>query len=154
MQRSIVMTIAGLWLVLGLSSAFAQYAPYQQTAEDEYWVATLGKIKDLNEKEPVLAKARYLNEDGEIMAEEKVFVRWIKINKDTGRWVVLSGICPYLKCLVEWDSNTQKFIDPCFGCEYDIDGEWLKGPDKSPLPDYSDLAYEEDGMLMLKRLAE
>ena len=122
-----------------------------QEPEEDYWVATLGRVKDLNEKEPVLVKASFVDAEDQEQASEKLFVRWIRINKNTGRWVILSAICRHLKCKVEYIADERRFRCPCHGSEYDIDGQLLDGPAKKPLPDYSADAFEEDGWLKLRR---
>jgi len=126
----------------------------QDDKEQTYWIAELGKVKDLNEKEPVLVKAQFKDEEGTVVAEEKIFVRWEKINQNTGRWVVLSAICQHLKCKVDFSSEEKKFICPCHGSQYDLEGKVLKRPTKKPLPDYSDMVEEDGGILKLKRLPE
>lgn len=117
------------------------------------WVAELGKVKDLNEKDPVLVKAQFKDEDGNIVDEEKVYVRWQKTGK-SGRWVVLTSICSHLKCKIEFVSDEQQFHCPCHGSEYDMDGHVTKKPAKKDLKDYSNDVIEEDGMLKLKRIPE
>jgi len=117
-------------------------------------VADLGKAKDLNEKDPVLVKAQFKDAEGTIVDEEKVYVRWEQINRNTGRWVVLSAICQHLKCKVEFFPDQDKFVCPCHGSEYDMDGEVLKRPTRRSLPDYSDMVEEEDGRLILRRQPE
>ena len=119
-------------------------------AEGE-WIATLGNIKDINEKEPVLVKAVFLDSLKNEQDSEKLFVRWEKINEDTGRWIVISAKCTHLKCTIEHTPGASRFVCPCHGSEYALDGKVLKRPSRKDLPVYSDLAYEEDGQLKLKR---
>ena len=148
------LTVAGvtcalclLWLALPA----AGFAQEDGVADDGAWVAKLGRFEDLNEKEPGQVKAEFLNADGELMDIEKVYVRWEMVNSKTGRWVVLSAIDTYMKCKVEYKPGDCCFRDPCYGSEYDLEGHVTKGPAKQDLPDYSDLAYVEDGQLLLKR---
>jgi Rieske Fe-S protein len=122
--------------------------------EDAAWEAVLGKVKDLNEKAPTLVKAQFKDADGNVMEEEKVFVRWDQINKNAGRWIVLSAFCTHLKCVVEYDAEVSGFNCPCHGSQYDLEGVVLKRPAKHPLPDYSELTEERDGDLILKREAK
>lgn len=128
--------------------------------KDGIWEAELGKVKDLNEKEPTLVKAVFRDDDGVVMDVEKIFVRWERINSDTGRWVVLSAICTYLKCLLEYDESDQCFHCPCFESVFDLEGHVLRGKAKDDLPDYSDLVEEreipksDDKLLVLTREAE
>lgn len=128
-----------------------------QDQEDKYggkWVADLGLVRDLNDGDPVLVKAVFRDSDDNIMDIEKVYVRWEWVNKKTGRWIVLSAIDTYLKCLVEYDADKQRFVDPCYGSEYDLLGKVKKKPAKDDLPDYSELAVQEDTELKLTREPE
>jgi len=154
---------AGLLLLaavaLGLLAPAAAWAgkDEQKEAEDQYngnWVADLGAVRDLNGGDPVLVKAVFRDSDDNIMDIEKVYVRWEWINKRTGRWIVLSAIDTYLKCLVEYDADKQRFVDPCYGSEYDLEGKVKQKPAKEDLPDYSDLAVQEDTELKLLREPE
>lgn len=132
-------------------AAMAAFGNRAMAQSKETWIAELGKVKDLNEKAPVLVKALFKNEDGVVMEEEKIYVRWVRINENAGRWVVLSSICQHLKCKVDFNSHLNKFTCPCHGSQYDIEGRVVKKPSRKDLPDYSDLAYEDDGRLMLER---
>jgi cytochrome b6-f complex iron-sulfur subunit len=141
----------GTSALIALGAVAATQIPFGVVqAQDTDWVATLGKVKDLNEKDPVLVKAQFKDTDGNVVGEDKLFVRWQKAGK-SGHWVVLSSICTHLKCKVEFDSAEDKFHCPCHGSEYDLDGAVLKKPAKKDLTDYSEDVYEKDGLLMLKR---
>lgn len=131
----------------------AHLRPTAAIAKDEPWVAVLGKVKDLNEKQPVLVKAQFKDADGNVVDAEKLYVRWEQHGK-SGSWVVLSSICTHLKCKVDFVEDEDVFRCPCHGSEFDIGGHRTKKPAKKDLPDYSDLAYEEDGLLKLKREPE
>lgn len=128
----------------------------QEKGQDEpaVWTADLGKVRELNEKHPVLVKALFKDEEGTVVAEEKIFVRWEKINEYAGRWIVLSAICQHLKCKVDFSAEEHKYICPCHGSEYDLEGNVLKRPTRHPLPDYSDMVEDVDGRLILTRPAE
>ncbi len=152
-----VSSVAMVVMLILLSGAM----PWAHAADkDGIWEAELGKVKDLNEKEPTLVKAVFRDDDGVVMDVEKVFVRWERINRDTGRWVVLSAICTYLKCLLEYEESDQCFHCPCFESVFDLEGHVLRGKAKDDLPDYSDLVEEreipksDDKMLVLTREAE
>ena len=145
--------VAGATALRALLPAGAQAAEAVKPDKDT-WVAVLGKVKDLNGRSPVLVKAQFKNEKGEVVREEKIFVRWQAIGKDSGRWIVLSSICPHLKCKVDYDANSRDFLCPCHGSTFDIDGSVTKGPSKKDLPDYSSQVTEDGGILKLCREAE
>lgn len=152
------MWVAGsaVWVALGMVCLVAMtlLPAGSALAADEatgMWVADLGAVRDLNEKEPVLVKALFHDEEDVLVDIEKVYVRWEKINKKTGEWIVLSAIDTYMKCKVEFIAEDGRYRDPCYGSEYDLDGNVRKGPAKEDLPDYSELVIEEDGRLLLQR---
>jgi menaquinol-cytochrome c reductase iron-sulfur subunit len=149
-RREFLRTSAALSAGAVLAS---QFVPHQVRAKDEDWIAVLGKVKDLNEKEPALIKVQFKDADGAVVHEEKVYVRWQKQGK-SGQWVVLSSICTHLKCKVDFVSDEEIFRCPCHGSEFDVDGHVTRKPAKKDLIDYSGQAYEEDGMLKLKRPPE
>jgi Rieske Fe-S protein len=129
-------------------------AKKSQKADPKVWIAVLGKVKDLNEKEPVLVKAQFMDSKDQPVHEEKLYVRWIRSGKDSGKWLVLSSICPHLKCKVDYDSNTEGYACPCHGSVFNRYGVVSKGPAKKDLHDYSGQVYEEEGLLKLKKPAE
>lgn len=157
-RREFLQVTAGLVTVGTLSGLVAPAAVLaqdtKQKGEKECWVATLGKVKDLNEKKPVLVKAEFKDGEGRVVDDEKVYVRWEYISKNKGRWIVLSSICQHLKCMVKYADDDGVFRCPCHGSVYELDGAVTKGPSKKDLPDYSADAYEEEGLLKLRRLAE
>jgi Rieske Fe-S protein len=149
-RREFLRTSAVLTAAAALAS---QVTPALAQTKDEDWIAVLGKVKDLNEKDPLLIKAQFKDAGGNVVHEEKIYVRWEKQGR-TGRWVVLSSICTHLKCKLDFVSDEDLFRCPCHGSEFDMDGRVTHKPAKKDLPDYSSQAYEEDGMLKLKRPPE
>ncbi|GEM_PF-2205676 len=151
--------ILRLAALVALLAVLLPAAGYGQDTEDEdpydgAWIAELGDADDLCCDEPVLVKAVFRDAEGNLMDIEKVFVRRERINKQTARWVVLSAICTYLKCLLEYIPEDQVFRCPCYGCEFDLDGKVISKPAKTDLPDYSDDVILEDGTVKLKRQPE
>ena len=143
-----------IWLVLlvfvgCLVAALVAHA--QADADDTELIAVLGKIKDLNEKDPQLVRAEFKDQNGVVVEEEKLYVRWERSHKDQGRWIVLSAFCPHSKCKVVFSPEERIYRDPCYGSEYDLDGRVKKGPSKKPLPDYSSLVFEDEDSLKLRR---
>jgi Rieske Fe-S protein len=134
----------------GIAAGFRPRLAHAQ--DDTDLVAVLGPVKDLNEKEPVLVKAQFKDSAGNIMEEEKIYVRWEK-HGDSGKWVVLSAICTHLKCKIDYVADEDKFRCPCHKSEFELDGTVAKKPAKKDLPDYSADAFEEDGKLKLCRKA-
>lgn len=46
---------------------------------------------------------------------------------------VFSPICPHLGCSYDWDPRTSRFMCPCHGSVYTIDGRVVAGPAPRPL---------------------
>ncbi|MCD6376328.1 MAG: ubiquinol-cytochrome c reductase iron-sulfur subunit [Caldisericaceae bacterium] len=46
---------------------------------------------------------------------------------------VLSRTCPHLGCKVKLDQTGQRFICPCHGSQFSLDGKYLQGPAKKNL---------------------
>ena len=43
-------------------------------------------------------------------------------------FVIFSSVCPHLGCRYNWAAEQKRFICPCHGSEYGIQGEYLAGP--------------------------
>jgi len=43
-------------------------------------------------------------------------------------FVMFSPICPHLGCRFNWDDGQNKFLCPCHGSQYSLDGAHLAGP--------------------------
>lgn len=56
--------------------------------------------------------------------------------------------CTHKKCTVEYDKNPGKFICPCHGSQYDLEGKVLKGPAEKPLKNLN--AHLESGRIVFE----
>lgn len=146
-RREFIQTMAAVGAV---ATAAGVLLPAFAQAADEL-VAVLGKVKDLNEKGPVFVKADFKDAKGNIVLEDKLYVRW---DKAAGDWVILSAICTHLKCKLDVADGGKGFKCPCHGSTFDLNGKVQKKPAKKDLPSYGAKAYEEDGQLKLKRDAK
>lgn len=43
-------------------------------------------------------------------------------------FVIFSPLCPHLGCRYNWDAGAGRFICPCHGSQYNLDGAHLAGP--------------------------
>lgn len=57
---------------------------------------------------------------------------WV-IKHSEQRVTVFSPICPHLGCRFDWQPNIERFVCPCHGSVFAMDGEVLKGPAPRPL---------------------
>lgn len=74
--------------------------------------------------------------------EERVPDAWVVTTETQGLWVVTKDgsnftvfdpHCTHLNCPYSWDDSQQKFLCPCHGGVFDIDGRVLAGPPPRPL---------------------
>jgi nitrite reductase/ring-hydroxylating ferredoxin subunit len=94
----------------------ALYAAISQQIDavlPEVWTASL-LLSDLSAEEPSLS-----------WNDSDLFFL-ILVN---GQPVALNRKDPHpLGCLIKWDAQRQRFVEPCLGSEYDDQGRWLSGP--------------------------
>lgn len=64
---------------------------------------------------------------------------------EDGSFLALSQTCTHLGCALPWDANEQKFICPCHGSTFDIEGEVLTPPATRGLNSYP--LYVENGII-------
>ena len=58
------------------------------------------------------------------------------ILRTEGGFLAMSGICPHLRCVVNWNEVLKKFECPCHGAKFNQNGEVLEGPPPRPLDLY------------------
>ncbi len=67
-----------------------------------------------------------LPEAGSAPVNLPVAKTWLS-NTDAGV-VALYKVCTHLGCLYNWNNQESKFICPCHGSQFEIDGNYIKGP--------------------------
>lgn len=77
------------------------------------WVPA-GLVKDLTIEQP-----KVIN-----FGESIVYVMKAK----EGKIKAFSGTCPHAGCLVSYDADKTKFVCPCHGGEFDLNGKRVAGP--------------------------
>ena len=58
------------------------------------------------------------------------------ILRKEGGFLAMSGVCPHLSCIVNWNEVLKKFECPCHGAKFNQNGETLEGPPPRPLDLY------------------
>jgi cytochrome b6-f complex iron-sulfur subunit len=58
------------------------------------------------------------------------------ILRTEGGFLAISGVCPHLHCIVNWNEVLKKFECPCHGAKFNQNGEVLEGPPPRPLDLY------------------
>jgi cytochrome b6-f complex iron-sulfur subunit len=54
----------------------------------------------------------------------------------TNELSAVNPTCPHAGCVVQWQKSQEKFVCPCHGAEFSVDGKVLKGPAKKTLKAY------------------
>jgi len=68
------------------------------------------------------------NKRPHVQMEGQVVLVWEK-----GTLKVLSRTCPHLGCKIGYDAQTQRFVCPCHGSRFALNGRYLKGPARKNL---------------------
>ena len=107
-------------LVIGelIGGTFAFLWPRRRQAKGEN-LFVAGKVTDFKVGEVIPFR------------KEKAFVI-----RTEGGFLAVSGICPHLHCIVNWNEVLKKFECPCHGAKFNPMGEVLEGPPPRPLDLY------------------
>jgi menaquinol-cytochrome c reductase iron-sulfur subunit len=91
----------------------------------------LGPTSEVRPGEPRLFRISYADQDGwrETIARQDVYA----VTADGKDFFVLSNLCTHLGCPVRWDEKEHRFLCPCHGGVFSIDGTVQKGPPPHPL---------------------
>jgi cytochrome b6-f complex iron-sulfur subunit len=60
----------------------------------------------------------------------------------------LYKVCPHLGCLYAWNDQEFKFICPCHGSQYEVDGDYILGPAPRSLDYFVIRIEDENGNLL------
>jgi menaquinol-cytochrome c reductase iron-sulfur subunit len=88
--------------------------------------AKVGPMDSFSNSKPVSPKFKYAAEDEYIHSAELYNV-WV-IKHSEQKVTVFSPICPHLGCRYDWYPEANKFMCPCHGSIYSINGKVLGGP--------------------------
>ena len=83
-------------------------------------------MDSFSNSKPVSPKFKYAAEDEYIHSAELYNV-WV-IKHSEQKVTVFSPICPHLGCRYDWYPEANKFMCPCHGSIYSINGKVLGGP--------------------------
>jgi menaquinol-cytochrome c reductase iron-sulfur subunit len=94
------------------------------------WV-DVGAVDELSPGHPTQLDHVTTIRDGwmETKAQKAVWA----VKQPQGDVKVFSPICTHLGCGYRWDDAEKKFLCPCHGSSYDVDGRVLGGPAPRPL---------------------
>lgn len=142
-RRRFIGTAAVLGAITAFRPALAEYVGPLE--------AELGRVRDLDSGEPVLVRARFMDPEGVVLDQQKLFVRAVKDGDGGLNWIILSAICTHLKCGLEYRPEPGDFLCPCHDSTFDLGGRVQKKPARRDLPEYSADAEVRDGRLYLLR---
>ena len=102
-----------------LKSAKAFAAENATVAKHMVGDRTRSRREDETLEEVPAGDGRVVHVDGEHRAVHRT---------GDGRLVVLSAVCPHLKCLVQWNPSAHTWDCPCHGSRFDVEGQVIEGP--------------------------
>jgi len=125
-------TIFGsLWaLIVGVPGLGLLLTPITKgSSRSEQWI-DLDQPADLSADRPVRRDFSLNVEDGWMHREASGFV--YAVQGEHGP-VVFSPVCTHLGCKVSWFEGKKRFVCPCHGGQYDLEGRVVAGPPPAPL---------------------
>jgi Rieske Fe-S protein len=124
----------GALITLALAIPTAVYLLMVPRAPKESGWIDAGDISELTPGAPVELSFQESRIDGWRPETEKKTV-WVV--KGTDNKVLAFGPqCTHLACAYHWETSQNKFVCPCHGSEFSIDGKVLMGPAARPLDQY------------------
>jgi menaquinol-cytochrome c reductase iron-sulfur subunit len=109
-----------------------------------------GDISQLRPGEPVELIFEQDRLDGWKLQSEKR-TAWV-VKEPDNKVVAFGPQCTHLACAYHWEGDANKFVCPCHGSEFSIDGKVLAGPAPRPLDRY--LTNIENNRLQLGELKQ
>ena len=115
-----------------------------KNGEDSNWV----ELTDVSLLKP--------NVPTEVLYERTRTDGWRRVTEKSSAWVVKTEdknvvaympACTHLACAYHWESTNQKFVCPCHGSEFSLDGKVVAGPAPRPLDRF--LTKVQDGRVMI-----
>jgi Rieske Fe-S protein len=92
----------------------------------------------------------YEKNEGWYRNRKKELVLIVKQSSGKECFVAFSSSCPHLGCTVQWDNKQGRFLCPCHGGSFDINGNVLTGPPPGPLGRYN-VKVAQGKLFILKR---
>jgi menaquinol-cytochrome c reductase iron-sulfur subunit len=113
-----------------LAACVGSYVFAKQKNPQDNW-ADAGDMSELEPGAP-----------SEIRYQRAVVDGWTVRAQEASAWVVIddrrqitafSPSCPHLGCAYGWQADKKKFVCPCHGSEFTLQGDVIKGPARRPL---------------------
>lgn len=114
------------WVGLGLIASSLPVAiaacSSAQTASTDW--QTVGNVTDLDKS-------------GQLLNENSPIGPVLVVGTSKENLVAVNPTCTHKGCTVAWKAEAKKFVCPCHGAEYGIDGKVQKEPATQPLKTYA-----------------
>jgi menaquinol-cytochrome c reductase iron-sulfur subunit len=115
-----------------------------KTADDSNWI----EVTDFSQLK--------VNTPVEVLYDHKRVDGWETVAEKSSAWVVRTEdhnvvaykpACTHLACAYHWENQGKKFLCPCHGSEFSVDGKVLAGPAPRPLDRF--LTKVEGGKVLI-----
>jgi menaquinol-cytochrome c reductase iron-sulfur subunit len=93
-----------------------------------------GDVSQLTPGEPIEVSFQESRLDGWKLSTEKK-TAWV-VKEPNNKIVAFGPLCTHLACPYHWEATADKFLCPCHGSEFSIEGKVLAGPAPRPLDRY------------------
>lgn len=113
--------------------------------KESRWIP-IAWLEDLKSQGPQEVQFTTVKQDAWLRANVKQSVYVLRATGDN--FTVFSAACTHLGCVVHWDSSKNKFLCPCHGGQFDINGKVVSGPPPKPLKQLE--TKIENGRLFIK----
>lgn len=125
------------WLASSLPLAIAACSPTSQAKpnKSQGGFKSVGTVAQLSKTNQLLNK------------NSPVGTVLVVRTSPTSNVSAVNPTCTHAGCAVNWAAKSQKFVCPCHGSEFGIDGKVLKGPASKPLKTYK-AKIEGDSVLV------
>jgi menaquinol-cytochrome c reductase iron-sulfur subunit len=145
-----VIYVLGAMITLAMAIPTAIYLLIPpRTRKQSDWIDA-GDISQLKPGEPIELIFEQDRLDGWKLQSEKR-TAWV-VKEADNKIVAFGPQCTHLACAYHWEGDANKFVCPCHGSEFSIDGKVLAGPAPRPLDRY--LTKIENNRLQLGELKQ
>ena len=145
-----VIYVLGAVITLAMAIPTAIYLLIPPRARKQSDWIDAGDISQLRPGEPVELIFEQDRLDGWKLQSEKR-TAWV-VKEADNKIVAFGPQCTHLACAYHWEGDANKFICPCHGSEFSIDGKVLAGPAPRPLDRY--LTKIENNRLQIGELKQ
>ena len=136
-RRFHVVLITGLWGVIGAALATPAALFFLTTPANRSkakWSAA-GEASKLQPNVPALVTFQRERGGGWSPAAKETVTAWVVESPDRNI-TAFSPKCTHLGCAYHWANADRRFVCPCHGSQFGIDGHVLRGPATRPLDRY------------------